>query len=172
MMSLFPLGAGNIETSEMRSRSKVNIKHLRQHWFFKKDLRKLKSSLCFLPFLHSLKPNLPSYEQMEGLTVDKLFNGPSFMETQPDLEQVHVLEDGTAVIYGCTVEQSQLPDPEKMQLDEYLMEETKPLNTNFILPDQQLALCYTCPVYFGSFENKQRVLEALCNEIHSFQSGE
>ena len=75
MMSLFPLGAGHIETSEMRSRSKVNIKHLRQHWFFKKDLRKLKSSLCFLPFLHSLKPNLPSYEQMEGLTVDKLFNG-------------------------------------------------------------------------------------------------
>ena len=26
---------------------------------------------------------------------------------------------------------------------------------------------YSCPVYFGSFENKLRVLEALCNEIHS-----
>ena len=96
-----------------------------------------------------------------------MFNGPSSMETQPDLEQVHVLEDGTAVINGCTVERFQLPDPEKMQLDEYLMEETKPVHTNFILPDQRLALCYTCPVYFGSFENKQRVLEALCNEIHS-----
>ena len=114
-----------------------------------------------------LEPNLPSYEQMEGLTVDLLFNGPSSMETQPDLEQVLVLEDGTAVINGCTVGRFQLPDPEKMQLDEYLMEETKPLHTNYILPDQRLALCYTCPVYFGSFENKQRVLEALCNEIHS-----
>ena len=114
-----------------------------------------------------LEPNLPSYEQMEGLTVDLLFNGPSSMETQPDLEQLLVLEDGTAVINGCTVGRFQLPDPEKMQLDEYLMEETKPLHTNYILPDQRLALCYTCPVYFGSFENKQRVLEALCNEIHS-----
>ena len=47
------------------------------------------------------------------------------------------------------------------------MEETKPLHTNFVLPDQRLSLCYTCPVYFGSFENKQKVLEALCNEIHS-----
>ena len=82
-----------------------------------------------------LEPNLPSYEQMGGLTVDLLFNGPSSMETQPDLEQVLVLEDGTAVINGCNVGRFQLPDPEKMQLDEHLMEETKPLHTNYILPD-------------------------------------
>ena len=83
------------------------------------------------------------------------------METQPDLEQV--LEEGNAVINGCTVEQN----PEKMQLNEYLMEETKPLHTNFVLPEPRLSLCYTCPVYFGSFENKTTVVEALCNEIHA-----
>ena len=99
----------------------------------------------------------PSYEEM---MIDELFNGPSYMESQPDIEQV--LKEGDAVFNGCTVEQN----PEKIQLNEYLMEETKPLHTNFVLPDQRLSLCYTCPVYFGSFENKQKVLEALCNEIH------
>ena len=82
---------------------------------------------------------LPSYEEM---IVDELFNGPSSMETQRDFEQV--LEEGNAVNNGCTVKQN----PEKMQLNEYLMEETKPLHTNFVLPEPQLSLCYTCPVYF------------------------
>ena len=39
MMSLFPLGAGHVETSEMRSRSKFNIKHFMQHWVFKKRFK-------------------------------------------------------------------------------------------------------------------------------------
>ena len=81
----------------------------------------------------------------EEMTVDELFNGASSTETQPDLEQVHALEDGTAMINDCTVEWFQPSDLGKMQLDEYLMEETKPIHTNFILPDQRLALCYTCP---------------------------
>ena len=106
---------------------------------------------------------LPSYEEM---TVDELFSGPSSMETRPDLEQVQVLDEGIAVINCRTVEWWP-NDPQKGQLEEYLMEETKSLHTNFVLPDQRLALCYTCPVYFGSFENKQKVLDALCNEIHS-----
>ena len=38
------------------------------------------------------------------MTVDELFNGPSSMETQPDLEQVQVLDEGIAVINGRTVE--------------------------------------------------------------------
>ena len=95
------------------------------------------------------------------MTVDELFNAPSSMETQPDLEQVQVLDEGVAVINGRTVEWWP-NDPEKGQL-----EGTKPLHTNFVVPDQRLALCYTCPVYFGSFENKQKVLDALCKEIHS-----
>ena len=70
------------------------------------------------------------------------------------------MDEGIAVINGRTVEWW-------TWLEKYLMEETKPLYTNFVLPDQRLALCYTCPVYFGSFENKQEVLDALCNEIHS-----
>ena len=41
---------------------------------------------------------LPSYEEM---TIDELFNGPSSMETQPDLEQVQVLDEGIAVINGA-----------------------------------------------------------------------
>ena len=57
---------------------------------------------------------LPSYEEM---TVDELFNGPNSLETQPDLEQVQALDEGTAVINGCTVKQIQPADPEKMQLE-------------------------------------------------------
>ena len=74
-----------------------------------------------------------------------------------------MLDEGIAVNNGCTVEQNQLPDPEKMQLDQSLLQENKPFHTNFILPDSQLALCYTCPEYFGSLESEQKVLEALCN---------
>ena len=36
---------------------------------------------------------LPSYEEM---TLDEMFNGPSPMETQPDLAPVQVLEEGVA----------------------------------------------------------------------------
>lgn len=40
------------------------------------------------------------------MTVDELFNGPSSMETQPDLEQVQVqvLDEGIALINGRTLE--------------------------------------------------------------------
>lgn len=38
------------------------------------------------------------------MTVDELFNGPSSMETQPDLEQVQVLGEGIALINGRTLE--------------------------------------------------------------------
>ena len=42
----------------------------------------------------------------------------------------------------------------------------KPLHTNFVLPEQGLALCYTCPVYFGNADSKQTVLKTICNSIH------
>ena len=75
---------------------------------------------------------LSSYEEM---TVDELFNGPSSRKTQPELEQVQVLDDGTAVINGRTVEW--LPnDPEIQKLEAYLMEESKPLHTNFVRLNQ------------------------------------
>ena len=112
------------------------------------------------------RPSLPSYEEM---MLDEMFNGPSSMETQPDLVPVIVLEEGVAVIQDCrTVEWWPVEEPEKMaNMLEYLEDENKPLHTNSVLPNQGLALCYTCPVLFGSVESKHIVAEALCNEIHS-----
>ena len=110
--------------------------------------------------------SLPSYEEM---MLDDMFNGPSSMETQPDLAPVKVLEEGVAVTQDDrTVEWWPVEEPEQMaNMLEYLEDENKPLHTNFVLPNQGLALCYTCPVFFGSMQNKQIVAEALCNEIHS-----
>ena len=84
---------------------------------------------------------LPTYEDM---MVQDLFNGPSSMETQSD----------------------QAPVLEELALQEYLIDASKPLHSSFVLPEQGLALGYTCPVYFGSTDSKQVVLSALCNSIH------
>ena len=86
---------------------------------------------------------LPSFEDM---MCQDLFNGPSSMETQPDLAPV--------------------PDLEELALQEYLMDASKPLHTSFVLPEQGLALGYTCPVYFGNADGKQTVLDTICNSIH------
>ena len=84
---------------------------------------------------------LPSYEDM----IDDLF-GPSSMETQPDLDMPANLEQ---VVW-----------------QEYMMDASKPLHTNFLLPDQGQALSYSCPVFFGRVYEKGIVVEVLCNEIH------
>ena len=111
-------------------------------------------------------PSLPSYEEMK---LDDMFNVPSSMETQPGLAPVKVLEEGVAVTQDDrTVEWWPVEEPEQMaNMLEYLEDENKPLHTNFVLPNQGLALCYTFPVFFGSVQSKQIVAEALCNEIHS-----
>lgn len=106
---------------------------------------------------------LPSYEEMNG---DELLNGPGPMETQTDpetikLEQSHIMEDGTTIIKGLTVECTQ-PDPDTQELHEYLMEEIKPLHTKFILENKK---SHTCPVFFGSYDNKQ-FLEVHCTEMY------
>ena len=81
------------------------------------------------------RPSLPSYEEM---MLDEMFNGPSSMETQPDLVPVIVLEEGVAVIQDCrTVEWWPVEEPEKMaNMLEYLEDENKPLHTNFVLPNK------------------------------------
>ena len=76
---------------------------------------------------------------------DLLECGPSSMETQPDLDMP--------------------TDLEQVALQEYLLDASKPLHTNFVLPHQGKRS--TCPVYFGSLENKQKVLDALGSEIHT-----
>ena len=94
---------------------------------------------------------LRTYEEM--MFQDMLGCGPTSVETQPDLRQTEVqVLDMPA-------------DLEQVVLQEYLIDESKPLHTNFVLPHQGPAS--TCPVYFASLENKQKVLDALCNEIHT-----
>ena len=93
------------------------------------------------------EPKVPTYEEM--MFQDMLNCGPSSMETQPDLEQVEV-------------QVLDIPaDLKQVALQEYLMEESRPLHTSFVLPNQGKTLSYTCPMYFGSFENKQKVLDTL-----------
>ena len=115
---------------------------------------------------------LPSYEEMQQACRD-LFNGPSSMETQPDLAPVHIMEEGVAVLPdGRQVEwwpvegEFDVPNLEELALQEYLIDASKPLHTNFVLPEQGLAICYTCPVYFGNADSKQPVLDTICNSIH------
>ena len=62
-----------------------------------------------------------------------LFNGPSSMETQPDLDPVRIMEEGVAVLPdGRQVEwwpteiPSELPTLQELALQEYLMETSKP----------------------------------------------
>ena len=111
---------------------------------------------------------LPSYEEMQQVYRD-LFNGPSSMETQPDLDPVHtvaVLPDGRQVEWWPIEGEFDVPNLDEVSLQEYLLDASKPLHTNFVLPEQGLALCYTCPVYFGNADSKQTVLKTICNSIH------
>ena len=115
---------------------------------------------------------LPSYEEMQQ-ACQALFNGPSSMETQPDLDLVHIMEEGGAVLpesqqaeWWPVEGEFDVPILEELALQEYLMDASKPLHTNFVLPEQGLALCYTCPVYFGNADSKQTVLDTICNSIH------
>ena len=56
-------------------------------------------------------------------------------------------------------------DLEQVALQEYLLDASKPLRTHFILPHQGKRS--TCPVYFGNADNKQTLLNTICNEMHA-----
>ena len=56
-------------------------------------------------------------------------------------------------------------DLEQVALQEYLLDASKPLHTHFVLPHQGKRS--TCPVYFGNADNKQTVLNTICNEMHA-----
>ena len=108
--------------------------------------------------------SLPSYEEM---TLNEMFNGPSSMETQPDLAPVQLLEEGVAATQdGRTLEWWPMEESvAQTELFEYLQDEDKPVHTNFVLPNQ--GMYSTFPVFFGSFQSKQIVAEALCNELYT-----
>lgn len=50
---------------------------------------------------------------------------------------------------------------EEVELETYLAQEEVPLHTQFLVNEKGI-----CPVYFGSYEDKQRVAHALCTELH------
>ena len=108
---------------------------------------------------------LPSYEELQQACRD-LFNGPSSMETQPDLAPVQIMEEGQQVEWWPIEGEFDVPNLGELTLQEYLMDASKPLHTNFVLTEQGLAICYTCPVYFGNADSKQTVLDTICNSIH------
>ena len=52
------------------------------------------------------------------------------------------------------------PDVEEV----YMQDASKPLHTNFLVFNKGKK--YSCPVFFGSLEEKQAVVDRLCNHIH------
>ena len=87
--------------------------------------------------------NLPTFEEM--MFQDMLEGGPSSMETPPDLNKPANLD--------------------QVALQRYLFDEKKPFYTSFVLPHQGNKS--TCPVHFGSGENKQKTLDVLCKEMNT-----
>ena len=101
-------------------------------------------------------------EQQAGYTIIPGFNGPPNPEYLPTYEEL-MFQD----MLGCACMEPPLGMPadlEQVALQEYLMDASKPLHTHFVLPHQGKRS--TCPVYFGSADNKQKVL-VLCNDMHT-----
>ena len=48
--------------------------------------------------------------------------------------------------------------------NEYMQDPSKPLHTNFLVPNRGKK--GSCPVFFGTLEEKQQVVDLLCNHIH------
>lgn len=135
--------------------------------------------------------NVPSYEDMmysdsiqsKPATVQKIVNNPLptyeemsqacrdlhdlSMQTQPATEPLYYTEEGLGVLAdGTEVEWWRTPKTEEQQsLLHYLGDEKKPLHSVFLLETNSGGRS-TCPVFFGSIEQKQIVLSKLCHEIH------
>ena len=113
---------------------------------------------------------LPSYEDM---MCQENVNGPSSMETQPDQAPLLITEEGITMLpEGQNVEwwsmegELDVPNLQELALQEYLLDASKPVHSNFVLSEEKQGLYYTCPVYFGNADNKQTVLNTLCSSIH------
>ena len=141
-----------------------------------KKARKVKRLKTGLDVVQSVQPQLntpeppmmdqlPSYEDME-MTCSDLFNGPSSMETQPDLDPSigeEGITDGPQVEWWP--EPKRVDELENLKLQAYLMEDSKPLHTTFVL-QPNTGNKSTCPVYFGKADQKQTLLNSICHEIH------
>ena len=108
------------------------------------------------------KQSIP-VEQQAGYTIIPGFNGPPNPEYFPTYEELMFPD-----MLGYASMESPLGMPadlEQVALQEYLMDASQPLHTHFVLLHQGKRS--TCPVYFGSADNKQNVLIVLCNEMHT-----
>ena len=127
---------------------------------------------------------LPSYEEMMQACRDLNNLVATSMETQPGSpvpqpnppqEPLYYTEEGLGVLPdGTEVEWWHAPKEEPKlapELEEYLMNQKKPLHTVFVL-EPNSGKKSTCPMFFGDFEQKQsnkvflscsKVREARCN---------
>ena len=81
------------------------------------------------------------------------------MQTQPPVEPLYYIEEGMGGTEVYT------PTKDQLSLLDYLADEKKPLHSVFLLETNSGGRA-TCPVFFGSIEQKQMVLNKLCHEIH------
>ena len=109
------------------------------------------------------------HEKLKTVPSNLAMPGPS-SKGQPEYLQTYVelmFQDmlGVDLVPWKQPDLDRSADLEQVALQECLIDDSKPLHTNLVLPHQ--GLTSTCPVYFGSLQNKQKVLDALCNEIHT-----
>ena len=55
-------------------------------------------------------------------------------------------------------------DPTSEYEKEYMQDESKPLHTNFVVANKGKK--YSCPVFFGTVEDKKRVVECICAQMN------
>ena len=117
---------------------------------------------------------LPTYEEMAQACKDLndlSMHAQPVMPPQPHNyplpEPLYYTEEGLGVLAdGTEVEWWHTPtEPQKDSLLDYLADEKKPLHSVFLL-EANSGGRGTCPVFFGSIEQKQIVLNKLCHEIH------
>ena len=128
------------------------------------------------PVTKQINKPLPSYEEMAQACKDLYELGasrqthpgtPPQPHNYPPVEPLYYTEEGLGVLAdGTEVEWWHTPaEQSKDSLLDYLADEKKPLHTVFLLETNSGGRG-TCPVFFGSMEQKQMVLNKLCHEIH------
>ena len=133
------------------------------------------------PVTEQVNKPLPSYEEMAQACKDLyrlgVHKNDLSMQTQPGTppqphnypppEPLYYTEEGLGVLAdGTEVEWWHTPTEQpKDSLFDYLADENKPLHSVFLLEANSGGRS-TCPVFFGSLEQKQLVLSKLCHEIH------
>ena len=92
------------------------------------------------------------------------------------VEQAPPIETGVDIVTAALNESATLSTEDQALLDEmmldpiseyekeYMQDESKPLHTNFVVPNKGKK--NSCPVFFGTVEEKTRVVECLCQQMN------